>query len=182
MKKRFIAFAVLSTMLFSSSAFAQESTINNTQLAVSANSSDENVTIEDINSPEDFSKNFVEVDSSNVLTDAITRGTSIPTSVKDLGADTDTQSYSFVNYIYSNYKYIPDGSSIDFGFSPTTTANATLTLYNANTGSIVATRSLSFTKNTWRGFKISNLSKSNRYYFKLTSTNGSRVSGTYVIG
>lgn len=180
--KLFILTIIMSTML-STVSFADSSEYSTNANVIE--DSEDNVAIEVVTDSEEFDKIFREgtFDSSNIQTDIIARGTSIPTKTLNLAIDDDeNNSYSFVNYIYSNYKYKPNGTKFYISFTPSTTTAMKLTVYDASTGKAVTNYNnynLPLKANTL--LKVSGLSSSKQYYIKFASATGARVSGVYTV-
>lgn len=176
---RKIILSLISVILLTSSVLANDVS----ELVMNRNISETPI-IEVVTDAEELAKysKVPEFDANNVRSDSETRGTTIPTKTMDLGADYDTQSYSFVNYIYSNYKYIPNGSTIAISFLPTTNYPIDVTVYDASTYDAVANYNNLFLENgTQTTIRIRNLSTSKKYFVKFSSPTGNRLQGSYIL-
>lgn len=116
----------------------------------------------------------------DVLHETVTRGNNPPSAATSLPYCAQATIYS---YVYTNYKFRPGSSGeIHTSFTGSVssgTTNVTIYLYDANTGSSVASYSLG-TASSWtnKGIRWYNLNTSHYYYFEVVKTGSNALSFT----
>lgn len=111
-------------------------------------------------------------------------GISIPTKTWDLNDSSRDLDYSFSNYVYSDYMYLPCPDSIGstgYGiyhlFEPDQSQKMRLSFYNIDGGFEFNSPILDMDDVTAYGTAVKNQAQ----YIKYTSTEGTRISGTGLV-
>ena len=112
-----------------------------------------------------------------------TRGTSMPTKVYNLVNGSRNFSYSFTNYIYSNYLYKPapdslasSGYAIYHSFTPSASQNIGLDVYS-NTNSLESSINEKIDAPT----VIARAVEAGTHYIKYRSVGGKKISGSCTV-
>lgn len=114
---------------------------------------------------------------------SVSRGTTIPTRVYNLVNNSRNFSYSFMNYIYSNYLYKPapdslaaSGYAIYHSFTPSASQSIGLDVYS-NTNSLESSINEKIDAPT----VIARAVKAGTHYIKYRSVSGKKISGSCTV-
>lgn len=116
----------------------------------------------------------------SMLSDISPRGASIPTTNWNLANNNSRKfNYSMSSYLYSDYKYTPDPIYLDIWHElvPNQAQKFKLQCYKASNNSLFDTFDLDIDDIIAVGLAT----PLGQYYFKYTSTNGSRISGSGLV-